>query len=445
MRRFSEGAVLAALLCGAAGCTTGQVGALPPVSTAPLSSDTLQFAVGTATIAQPAGGAYLGLNVVATFRQPNGEPATVQNTPTIAGPADFSDGLAGVPTGRIYGLRPSQVQSASQLLKQTPQFGYLQPTIDGSLFTSLVGVFGDGLAPLNIVAQAQNQAVLPAIPTVTGCFGVVPQSDIPTVLPGTYAFNALRYTALLLPLFGASPTQISCLPHVQSVVATHYYGGPPAWPSPQGYGYPIGFPGFPLGFTDFATPPVAGAYSLDVAVVANSDGTSYNTVTKSAALPASAVSHPLAVLAQPALRIQSDGSAFIDVTVPAGVSEAIVLASTTRCDNAQATNSAIPDQQYGLVVHQAGRYSLFLKSNLGPPDASGQPLHTFCTAADTQKYGTGSASFSLSAVGFDYPAYEASYPQSTTGNPPITNGDGHSGTADITTSSPIIHQSYPLQ
>jgi len=147
----------------------------------------------------------------------------------------------------------------------------------------------------------------------------------------------------------------------------------------------------------------------------------------------------------PALRIQADGSAFIDITVPTGVSEAIALASTTRCDDAQVANPAIPDQQYGVVVKAPGRYSLFLKNDLGPPDASGQRLHTFCNAADTQKYGTRSALYSLTVVGFDYPAYEASYPQSTSAAPAITNGDGHHGTADMTAASPVIHQQYPLQ
>jgi hypothetical protein len=442
MRRLRGALPLLALCAG--GCTTGQVGVLPSVATVPLNSTTLQLAVGTATLSQQAGAPYIGLNVVATYRQPNGQPATVANTPALSGPADFSNGLAGVPMGSIYGLTPQQVMQAGQFLKVLPLFGPLAPTVNGSLFTSLVGVLGYGFGPANIVAEQANSVVLPRIPTVANCFGVVPVSDVPTVGSGFYEFNAVRYAALLLPLFGGLPNT-GCEPHVQTIVATHYYGGPPAWPSPQGYGNPVGFPGFPLGFTDFATPPVAGVYSLGLQIPTNADATSYASLSASAQLPATVVAHPLPQMPQPALRIQSDGSAFIDVTVPPGVSEAIALASTTRCDNAQATEAAIPDQQYAVVVKAPGRYSLFLKNDLGPPDSHGNPLHTFCTSADTQQYGTTSALFSLTLVGFDYPAYEASYPQSTTASPAITNGDGHHGTADMTAASPVIHQQYPLQ
>jgi len=442
MRRSLPVMLASAVLC--AGCTTGQVGRLPNTTTIPLSSTTLQLAVGTATLTQQNGQPYLGLNVVATFRQSNGEPATVANTPTLSGPADFSGGFGNVPKTNMYGLTPLQVMRAQQYINANPQFGPFAPVIDGSLFTSLVGVFGYGFAPANIVAEQPNFAVLPKIPTVNGCFGIVPVTDVPVDLSGFYAFNAVRYAALLLPLFGAIPPS-GCSFAVPTLVPTHYYGGPPAWPSPQGFGQPVGFPGFPLGFTDFATPPVAGSYSLGVSIPANADATAYSTVSTSAALPSAVVAHPLPQIPQPTLRIQSDGSAFIDVTVPTGVSEAIALASTTRCDSAQVTNPAIPDQQYGVVVKGAGRYSLFLKNDLGPPDANGVRLHTFCTAADTQKYGTRSAEFSLTVVGFDYPAYEASYPLSTSAAPAISNGDGHHGTADLTAASPVVHQPYTLQ
>ncbi|MBV9646213.1 MAG: hypothetical protein JO043_01975 [Candidatus Eremiobacteraeota bacterium] len=441
---IARGASVGVAALIAFGCSTAQVGRLPTVTQVSVSSDTLQLSVGTATLAQQSGAPYVGLNVVATFRQPNGQPATVANTPSLSGPADFSGGLAGVPKNSIYGLTPQQVMQASLWLNLIPQFGPLAQTIDGSLFTSLVGVYGDGFAPVNIVAQQPNMTVLPRIPTVANCFGIVPQQDVPTIGSGVYAFNAVRYSGLLLPLFGGIPTVIGCEPHITTLVATHYYGGPPAWPSPQGYGNPVGFPGFPLGFTDFATPPASGAYALSVAVPANADGTSYTSVNASAQLPASAVAHPLPQMPQPVLRIQPDGSAFVDVSVPSGIAETIVLASTTRCDGVQSTNSAIPDQQYGIVVKRPGRSSLFFKNDLGPPDAHGTPLHTFCTAADTQKYGTVSAAYSLTAVGFDYPAYEASYPQSKTASPAITNGDGHHGTADLTAASPVVHQQYPL-
>ena len=85
-------AILLATLALAAGCTTNQVGVLPSASPANIAAATLQFAVGTATIAESNGGSFVGLNLVATYRQSNGEPATLINTPTLSGPADFSAG-----------------------------------------------------------------------------------------------------------------------------------------------------------------------------------------------------------------------------------------------------------------------------------------------------------------------------------------------------------------
>ena len=201
-----------------------------------------------------------------------------------------------------------------------------------------------------------------------------------------------------------------------------YFGGPPAWPATQGNGIPTGFLGYPLGFTDFITAPVAGTYKLSVAYPSNANATTYSNVTASAVLPASSVSKPLPVFPQ-----------------------AVVIASTTRCDFGVLTQQSLPRQQYAIVTRHTGFQSLYLSSNLGPPDSSGNPLHTFCNAADKAQYGTTSAQYDLTAVGFDYPAYEASYPQSTTGTPAITNGDGHTGQADLTAANPQVQVSYPLQ
>lgn len=417
----------------------------PDSHPANVAADALQVAVGTATVAQNDGTPFVGLNVVTTFRQPNGEPATISNTPSLSGPADFSAGTTTKQPHLIYGLTPQQVFGASQTYTATKQLGGYAKLVAGSFFASIVGASGYGLAPLNIVAQAPNLTLFagPANP-LGSCVGIVHLSDIPTA--GTFtgaqpAFNAVRYIALDLPLF-ANQCPNGSAGGGASVTSFKYYGGPPAWPSPQGYGLPNGFPGYPLGFTDFVTHAVAGAYSLSVAYPINADATQYGTTTATATLPASVVANPLPLFAPPTIRIQPDGSAFIDVTVPARVTQAIVLASTTRCDFGRPQSQTLPDQHYAIVTHQSGFQSLFLSSNLGPPDASGSRLHTFCTSADTQKYGTASASYSLGAAGFDYPAYEASYPQSSAMRPAIANAGGQ---ADVTTALPVVSRAYPLQ
>ncbi len=447
MRRFLAASILALTLAGA-GCTTGQVGVTPNANPANLSADVLQFAVGTATMAQQNGAPFVGLNVVTTYRQPNGEPATVSNTPSLSGPANFSAGVDTATPNVIYGLPPQTVLQAGLLYQQTKFFGRYTQQVIGSFFASLVGVFGYGFAPDNIVGQAPNMTLFVGAANPYGdCIGIVPLLDIPTAgnFEGSQPeFNAVRYVALDLPVFSNQcPTGSAGGGHL--VRPFKYYGGPPAWPSPQGFGTPAGFAGYPLGFTDFLTAPVAGKYSLSVVYPTNADATQVGKTTASATLPAGAVQKPLPLFGQPVLRIQPDGSAFIDVTVPAGVTEAIVLASTTRCDFGIPSSQTLPNQQYAIVTRHTGFQSLFLSSNLGPPDASGKPLHTFCNASDAVKYGTASASYSLAAVGFDYPAYEASYPQSATMTPPISNGDGHHGQADVTTANPVSQVTYPLQ
>jgi hypothetical protein len=441
-------AALAALAFAASGCTTGQVGVTPNANPANISADTLEFAVGTATMAQQNNEPFVGLNVVATFRQPNGEPATVSNTPALSGPTNFAAGVDTATPNQIYGLTPSTVLQASLLYEQFKFFGRYTQQIIGSFFTSLVGVFGYGFAPANIVGQTPNVTVFAGAANPYGdCVGIVPLIDIPTAgnFEGSQPeFNAVRYVALDLPVF-SNQCPTGSAGGGRLVHPFKYYGGPPAWPSPQGFGIPNGFPGYPLGFTDFLTPPAAGKYTLSVSYPLNADASQVGKTTETATLPAASVQKPLPLFGEPVLRIQPDGSAFIDVTVPAGVTEAIVLASTTRCDFGIPASQTLPNQQYAIVTRHTGFQSLFLSSNLGPPDSSGHPLHTFCTAADTQQYGTASASYSLSAVGFDYPAFEASYPQSAAAAPAITNGDGHHGQADITTANPQVAVTYPLQ
>jgi hypothetical protein len=439
--------VVAALLL--AGCTTGQVGVTPPVSNSGgAPPGTLQLAVGTATMAQSNGTPFVGLNVVTTFRQSNGEPATVANTPTLSGPANFSANAPTQTPNSIYGLTPQTVQNAGNLYTRSKQLGQYQQQVEGSYFGSLVGAFGYGFAPDNIVGQAPNLTLFvgPANP-LGNCLGIVPIDEIPTY--GDFAgqqpaFNAIRYIALDLPVFSnGCPNGGANGGH--NIQPFQYFGGPPAWPATQGNGIPTGFLGYPLGFTDFITAPVAGTYKLSVAYPSNANATTYSNVTASAVLPASSVSKPLPVFPQPNLRIQADGSGYVDVNVPAGVTEAVVIASTTRCDFGVLTQQSLPRQQYAIVTRHTGFQSLYLSSNLGPPDSSGNPLHTFCNAADKAQYGTTSAQYDLTAVGFDYPAYEASYPQSTTGTPAITNGDGHTGQADLTAANPQVQVSYPLQ
>jgi len=80
--------VAAAFIVAISACSTGGSEINPTVTQVnPQSNSKLQFVVGTANIAADG---VVGLNVVATLRQPNGNSAVLADLPTIAGPPGFT-------------------------------------------------------------------------------------------------------------------------------------------------------------------------------------------------------------------------------------------------------------------------------------------------------------------------------------------------------------------
>ena len=175
--------------------------------------------------------------------------------------------------------------------------------------------------------------------------------------------------------------------------------------------------------------PVAGTYKLDVAYSINADASAYAHVDASTTLASVA---PLAGFGTPVLVPQNDGSGLVTVNVPAAVTEAVILINDDAC---QLLPNGLTSQRYfALLTRQTGPQTLLISSKLGPPDASGKQTDTFCTAADDALPNASTNHRAIvSAVGFDYPAFEASYPQSTTPSPIVANAAGR---ADITTSAP---------
>ena len=84
-----------------AACATNGGSQLPSVSQAPLATNKLQLAVGTANIGQDG---TVGLNVVATLRQPSGTSAVLADKPTLAMPAGML-----VPAGTPGAYGPGNV------------------------------------------------------------------------------------------------------------------------------------------------------------------------------------------------------------------------------------------------------------------------------------------------------------------------------------------------
>jgi hypothetical protein len=440
MRLFATLALAGAL----AGCTTSEVGTLPTVHAASGSSNVLQFAVGTATIGLNAGGSMIGLNVVTTYRQPDGDSATLQNTPTLTAPAPiFPYNLGGTQlagtTTTMSGVLPSVVHAdatAKGLTNTQLPTGLVQ-------FGTLIGAYGYGLAPLNLVDYTDHTEFFAQSAVAgVGCDGALfepangQQFSDGTGYPSASVQRPIQ--AVPLPLLGGGNCDGSGQHAFGGEVATkfEYLGGPPAWPSAQGYGIPAGFEGYPLGFTDFAVTPPAGAYQLDVAYPTDGTASVYGHADATATLLPTALAAPLPALAPPSLQLPGDGSALVSIAVPPGVTETMVFVEESPCfQNTQAGALGFtPNVWYAAETTGTGQQTLQFSANLGPPDANGNPTHTFCTASDLTASNVNpdtAGYYWISVVGFDYPAYEASYPQSTAQRPTIASGNG---TADITVS-----------
>ncbi len=452
MRRLLSATLLMTTL-STVSCSNGATSSTPTpaVQTSQIAQTAkLQFAVGTATI-QSSGGTVYGTNFVSTFRGSSGHSATLVNTPTITGPPSFVIGFPGTPN-TIAGVLPNVFNTA--VLNASAQNDYGLPKSFGAGLGPFVGVFGYGMAADNLVsAQVATKFSGPIMSNGGLCqnLAVLSSEFVET--------SAAVYTSLA---FGTNSAQLSanaqsaelgnpvgsgnsynpdvagagvnaCPASLQPAVESgdanlpiNYYGGPPAWPSPQGYGNPLFFVGFPVGFTDFAATPVAGKYSLDVAYPTNNTSTTYGHFDATATLANTQALPPLAITSA---THNSDGTGSVVLTVPTGLFETIVFLRSADCDSTERTNAA--RDNYAIVTHSSGTQKLTFAANLGPPNNAGQPVPTFCQSVDG---GVDAVAF---AVGFDYPAYESSYPFDLTQTPKITNGDGHSGQADITTTLPF--------
>jgi hypothetical protein len=194
--------VAAAIL---AGCSTNGASLNPPVTRGNLNNDKLQVAVGTANIAFDGA---VGLNVVTTFRQPNGLSAVLLDSPMITGPAGFV----------VTAAAPAN-DAGTNHISYTPQT--LNPPVPcPTTFCVAGGAFSYGFAPYN----SDNQGN----PYPNG--------------PSLYAE----------PFYSGGAVPIA--------------GGPPAYPFFNNGTFISGFVGYSQGFTAFETPVVAGSYTLAVIV-----------------------------------------------------------------------------------------------------------------------------------------------------------------------------------
>ncbi len=262
MRNSHIAVVAVALLTALAGCTSGQSGVEPASRAADLTKDKLQDAVGVATFTTSAG-PVRGLNVVATFRQPNGLSATLLNTPFLSGPFVVP---AVAPPG----------DAGSSHISGSPQILPGQ-TAASSTFGTSGGIFAYGFAPANSTTS------------------------------GGVSFN--KYSEP----FYTKGTMVGA--------ATMYVGGPPAYPQVRNGNFDPFFTGYPEGFTSFVMPTGVGAYTLSVGIQ------DANGNTTMIAAPTATLNNAtgLGPSAKPTVASKDgNGGLTVAFTAPAGTTESLV-------------------------------------------------------------------------------------------------------------------------
>jgi hypothetical protein len=208
-----------------------------------------------------------------------------------------------------------------------------------------------------------------------------------------------------------------------------------AVPLPQTLGISEGIDVF-----DALTPVASANYTLTVTLAGTSNGTFSKTA--NATMVSTAL---LPTMAAPTYTPDAagDGGGTYAITLPAGVTEAYIEVldygnGGTNCNGAGTPDgfTGAPDPVYYTI--EATASGTYTQAALNGPDTTGAGTGTpsICTAAQNTAANGGTASpadiVGIWAIGFDYPAYESSYPNSA-GNPAPTIV-GASGQSDITIS-----------
>ncbi len=418
-----SGALLAAASlasCSGSGTSPQSVTVQSPLS------GVLKMAVGTANIyGDSPAVATTGTNVVVTFRQPSGgtEPggtAALVNSPTLSGPWTLPAAVA--VSSPLFGATilngPTAAEAGTNTITSTVQQNPGTPTsaIPNSSFGDSTGVTGLGLEPFNYTATGG---------TSTGGSSVnfgAPDSYVP----------------YYVPVYDAAGSN--------DANRARPWGGPPAFDPDKngkgtrdGSGFPSAVVGVEEGIDVFqGTGPTAGTYTLAVNVPTgqSTNGNASTTAALSSTALLPAVSFP----GLPAL--DGKGGGTFALTLPAGVTEAYIQIrdlgpTTTDATSCNGATAAAP-VYYTLFANASGLYTLPDTDGPGLPTSTNPSLCNATQNAAVSTLMTGDPapdgdSFSVQIYGFDYPAYEASYPRST-GNPNPTLA-GPSGQSDISISS----------
>lgn len=300
LRHVSRAHYMASVLAAGviAGCTSGNSAIEPAFQSVNISTlGKLQFAVGTANIAYPAGTQFVGLNTVETFRQASGASAFGVNSPQIVGPPGFV-----VPSSAAAGS-----DAGTNTINSTPQGGTTSTTFGTSGEATLYG-FGPNNYDTSGTANFGNYS----LPFYTDTLG-----------DGLYPAHT-------------------------------FYGLPPAFPAPPAG---TGFKGYNPGFVDFAAAAVSGTYRLNV-TIPTSAGSSQGPFTYSASTVLNAAT-VLPPFAQPIFTPAATGpGGTVTVTFPAGVMQALVEVTDTTSGASESLLFNTTGVQTDTVIGRGDTYQI---------------------------------------------------------------------------------------
>ena len=341
----------------AAGCSSSQSAQVPGQTIVNVAAYKAQLGVGVATF----NNGTTGLNVVATYRQPDGLSGSLVNTPTIVGPVGFA-----VPAGM------GGVNGGTRRISGSPQVAPLSSPLPTTLGES-GGVFGYGLAPDNS--------------TTSGAL---------TNLVYDGAFYAPT-TALT----GADSTGLP----------VEYRGGPPSYPNVLNGDYPSGFEGYTQGFTEFDTPPVAGTYTLSILVPASAGNGTTVVATPGTIVNTTGALGPIA--AAPVFVEDGNGGGTATCTTPATAKETLVDLTDITQEQSFLTEGESVAAYYSKVVPGGGAITAVFAANLGAFAAG--------TYGPTINSGD---EYSVTCIAANYPAYESGPPSNLQETPALVGANG---------------------
>jgi hypothetical protein len=399
--------VAAALILG--GCSGSGSSPASPTTVASVSADTLQMNVGTANLAGT-----LGTNVAVTYRQVAGQTdpggsAVLVSSPTLTVPNNLTGTAGGADSfGATILTGPASGElGTKQMLSLTQAPG----ATGSSTFGIDGGAFGLGLEPFNYVAPLGSAGV-------TG----TPANVVPYPVP---VYDPLGGS----PANGTGTNPNSFIPA----------GGPPAFNLAGNVAATqAGFNGISEGLDVFALAPAVGTYTVGVSVPAN---TGTVTATASAAITTLA---PLPLFAPPVATLAASGALTVTYVLPAGVTEAYIQVTdygpTVVQGSALGTSCVTGADGAPASLASPVYYTIQVTSS----GTSTLPAGSICTAALNTTANAAASdgdAFVVQGVGFDYPAFEASYPSSLGKPAPSLTGSARGTQADLTVSAAAVYNS----